>query len=127
MNGQIKINEAMKFITVGVGSVASDYLAYHSLMALGANMSVAKGVSYLSIALLAFIVNKRWTFESDRFIKSELLRYAAMCAFSTGVNVAVNKAVMTLFGVRLLAFLAAFGSSSIANFLGMKFFVFAQK
>lgn len=131
MSGRVKVrfkfNQAMKFIIVGIGGVAADYLVYQGLMALGFNMSAAKGLSYVSVASLAFILNKLWTFERDRFITSELIRYGAVYAFSAGVNVAINKAFMMIWGVRILAFLIATGSSAIVNFLGLKFFVFDPK
>lgn len=127
MNGGIKVNEAVKFIAVGIGGVVADYLVYGGLMWLGVNMLAAKGLSYLAVASITFVLNTRWTFRRARFVKLELFRYAAVYDFSAGVNTAINKAVVILCGVKLLAFLVATGASSVVNFLGLKFFVFTKK
>lgn len=118
-----KIKEILKFCVGGGSAVLVDFLLYRLL---DGYMPVtwAKALSYIAGAIVGFIINKLWTFESKKFKYSEIIRYVILYAFSSVVNTFVNKLILHLFSSVTFAFLCATGTSTILNFLGQKFFVF---
>ncbi len=124
-DNSFKIKEILKFCVGGGSAVLVDFLVYRLL---DGYMSVlwAKGISYVAGAIVGFIINKLWTFESKKFKFSEIIKYIILYAFSSVVNTLVNKFVLYLFTSVVFAFLCATGTSTIINFLGQKFFVFRK-
>lgn len=122
--GQFKIAELLKFCVGGGSAVAADYLFYRLLQYLGLEIWAAKALSYIIGAAIGFVINKLWTFGSKKFKTSEIIKYVVLYAASAGINAAVNSLVIWLTGIKILAFLAATGVSTVINFLGQKFFVF---
>lgn len=127
MNNQIKIEELFRFLVGGGSAVITDYIVYKLLLAFIADMSVSKAVSYICGAVVGFIINKLWTFESKIFSGSEIVKYILLYAISAGINTGINKIIMLFMGMQLLAFLCATGASTVINFVGQKFFVFVKK
>lgn len=127
MNNQIKIKELLKFLVGGGSAVLTDYAVYNLLLSAGTDMSLSKTVSYICGAIIGFIINKLWTFESKGFSQKEIYKYILLYAVSAGINAGINKLVMLLAGIQILAFLCATGVSTVINFLGQKFFVFVKQ
>ncbi len=122
------VKEILKFLVGGGSAVLVDFLSYHALMSIAdLAVSPSKAISYILGAIVGFIINKLWTFESKKFSTTEILKYVALYAFSAVANTAVNKLVISVIGIKLIAFLGATGVSTIINFLGQKFFVFRKK
>jgi len=117
-----------RFFFAGCGAVGTDtgvyFLLVHNFLAqLGYNWS--KFLSFLSGTLVAFIVNKFWTFESKRKSLIEAASFLLLYLLTLGLNVAVNHLVlMTTNNLTIVAFLVATGCSTVANFLGQKYWVF---
>lgn len=124
---KIRKKEILRFLVGGGSAVITDYIVYRFLLILGWEMSLSKGVSYICGAVVGFIINKIWTFESKGFSQIEVVRYILLYIISAGVNAGVNKIVMMFVSVELVAFLCATGVSTIMNFFGQKFFVFVKK
>lgn len=124
---KIQVKEILKFLVGGTSAVVTDYAVYRVLLAAGWAMSPAKAVSYVCGAIIGFVINKFWTFESSGFSKLELIRYAVLYLCSACVNAAVNKAVVMVLEIHFAAFLCATGVSTVLNFLGQKFFVFVKE
>ena len=127
MNSRIKKKELMRFLIGGGSAVAADYILYMLFIHAGMEMSVSKAVSYVFGAVVGFVINKLWTFESKGFSKMEIKRYILLYAVSACVNAGVNRLVIFVLKMQLLAFLCATGVSTVLNFLGQKFFVFVKK
>lgn len=127
MNNKIKKKELLRFLVGGGSAVVTDYIVYRVLMFAGLDMSVSKAISYVCGAVVGFIINKLWTFESKGFSKMEIVRYIILYAISACANAGVNKLVMLIVNIQILAFLCATGVSTVLNFLGQKFFVFVKK
>ena len=124
---KIKLKELLRFFVGGGSAVVTDFVLYRLLVSMGLNLSVSKGVSFMCGASIGFIINKLWTFESKQFSKGEVLRYIILYAVTAVINALVNKVLLTLFGITILAFLCATAVSTILNFLGQKFFVFKAR
>lgn len=86
---------------------------------------MAKACSFLAGSLVAYVINKYWTFEQGGASHADVLKFGVLYASTLGANVAVNKLSLTVLpGVYALAFLAATGTSTVLNFIGQKYWVF---
>jgi putative flippase GtrA len=122
-----KTKELLRFLVGGGSAVVTDYILYRLLIFAGLNLSVSKAISFICGAAVGFVINKLWTFESKKFSKGEILRYVILYAVTAAINALVNKGVLILFDISILAFLCATGVSTVLNFLGQKFFVFRKE
>lgn len=123
---KFSIKELLKFCVGGGSAVAVDFLLY-MILKQHIPFSIAKAISFVAGAIVGFIINKLWTFESKTFKVSEVVKYIILYACSATANTLVNYGVLALFNLTLLAFLCATGTSTIMNFLGQKFFVFKKR
>lgn len=121
------IKEILKFLVGGGSAVLVDSIAYFILVQLGMQLWVAKTVSYILGAAVGFVINKLWTFESKRFSAVEIIKYIFLYACSACANALVNSVVLWFWDNKVFAFLCATAVSTVLNFLGQKFFVFAKK
>lgn len=119
------IKELLKFCVAGGSAVVVDFIVY-MLLKQFIDVSIAKAVSFVSGAIVGFIINKLWTFESKQFKSSEVIKYIILYTCSATANTLVNKGVLTIVNWTILAFLCATATSTIMNFLGQKFFVFRK-
>lgn len=125
MHKRINTKEIVCFLIGGGSAVITDYVLYYFLK-IYLNISISKALSYIAGAIVGFIINKIWTFESKNFSYGEIVRYCILYFCSAIVNTLVNKGVIFIFNISILAFLCATGVSTIMNFLGQKFFVFRK-
>ena len=121
---QIKIRELLRFCVGGGSAVLTDFLSYRLFLHLGMNVDPSKASSFILGAAVGFVINKLWTFESRRFSKTEILKYILLYSCTAAINTLVNRCVLHIFEIEILAFLGATGVSTVLNFLGQKFFVF---
>lgn len=124
---KIKRRELLRFLVGGGSAVTVDYLLYQVFLSAGIVLSGAKAASFFCGAVVGFLINKLWTFESRRFAMDEIARYGMLYSISAGINAAIHRVVLLLIGIELVAFFCATGISTIINFLGQKFFVFRRK
>ncbi|MFM2090135.1 MAG: hypothetical protein RLZZ127_624 [Planctomycetota bacterium] len=122
-----------RFAVVGLLSVATDLGVYAGSAAAGLPRDPAKGLGYLAGMGLGFILNKAWTFGSLRPAAGELLLYGLVYATTFAVNILVNRGILLgLDGVAApgavaaAAFLAATGTTTILNYLGMRHIAFRR-
>ncbi|WP_233216525.1 GtrA family protein [Blastopirellula marina] len=122
--------QIVRFLVIGGSSVAIDGLCYALITSFSAlSPDLAKGLSYLGGMLFGFWGNKLWTFESKQRSLSEPLLYVLIYACTLGINIGINRLVLSLAGdeFRLLGFFLATGVTTVANFVGMKFLAFREK
>lgn len=115
--------ELKKFIVAGFGAVGTDLGIYYFFLHFSVSY-IAKGISFLSGTIVAFIINKYWTFGKKKKSYIEVFRFALLYSITLGVNVLTNKLVLDISGIVLLSFIIATGVSTILNFIGQKFWVF---
>lgn len=119
-----KLNkELQRFIVAGLSAVGTDLGCYYLLLNLFVH-NVAKTISFLLGTIVAYIINKYWTFQKSEKSYSEILRFAILYSLTLSANVLTNKLVLDKTGIVLLAFLFATGVSTVLNFIGQKFWVF---
>jgi putative flippase GtrA len=115
--------EVMRFLVTGFSAVGIDLCVYYLLNGL-VGVNVAKGISFVCGTMLAYTLNKYWTFGAKEKSYKEAGKFAVLYGFSLVVNILVNKVVLILFKSSAFAFLCATGSSTVINFIGQKFWVF---
>jgi putative flippase GtrA len=116
-----------RFLVIGGLSVATDLAVYTLLVGSRIVASpLAKGVSYVAGMTLGFAGNKYWTFGSARRTVSEPILYTLLYLATLAVNVGVHAGVLALGGPswQMPAFLAATGTTTVLNFLGMRLVTF---
>lgn len=123
---KIRKKEIIRFLFGGGSAVIVDYLAYQWFMSMGLDRNIAKAISFVCGAIVGFVINKFWTFESRSFSKGEIIRYVILYACTACINALVNKIVLTLVSIEMLGFLCATAVSTILNFMGQKYFVFRK-
>ena len=129
---QVK-KELLRFLVAGVSAVGVDLVAYYLLQNF-LSADISKGISFILGTIVAFLINKYWTFEQKEKSVSEIVKFIILYGCTFSVNVFVNKFVLesaeikTLLGevieIKLVAFVIATGASTILNFIGQKWWVF---
>ena len=122
---KFSVKELLKFCVGGGSAVIVDFIVY-MLLKKHMDVSIAKAISFVAGAIVGFIINKLWTFESRKFKASEIMKYVILYVCSATANTLVNKGVLRVVDWTIIAFLCATGTSTIMNFLGQKFFVFKK-
>lgn len=124
-NNMIK-KQAFRFIIVGMMSVLIDTSSYFILKAFVPPF-MAKGISFCLGTIIAYLLNKQWTFEEKNHQKKKIFRFVTLYMSTLCANVLVNSLVLIIFPkAYILAFLAATGTSTILNFIGQKWWVFKK-
>lgn len=119
---QIK-RELNKFIFAGLAAVGTDLLVYYFLLNL-LSPEVSKGISFIIGSLVAFIINKYWTFKKPEKSYKEMIQFGVLYGATLGLNVTTNKIVLDYTDIVLVSFIVATGISTILNFVGQKWWVF---
>ena len=115
--------EIKRFLIAGISAVATDFGTYYMLLEY-VEPAIAKILSFLLGTVVAFVINKYWTFEKHVHSNIEIIKFTVWYTLTLFVNVTTNEIVLDLFSMVLLAFLIATGVSTILNFIGQKWWVF---
>ena len=115
--------EMSRFLVAGFCAVGTDMGSYFLLLKVLTH-DYSKGISFLLGTIVAYFINKYWTFEKKTKSYSEVGKFAILYSSTLGANVLVNRIVLNLFQSTLLAFLLATGVSTVLNFSGQKSWVF---
>ncbi|HEY9776119.1 MAG TPA: GtrA family protein [Planktothrix sp.] len=127
--------ELLRYFFAGLTAVCTDLLVY-SLLLRYVWPSVAKTISFISATIIAYLLQKFWTFKRKEHSWSEMMKFGSVYGVSLFANVAVNSIVRWLcmsVVVQLspvqyhLGWLAATGTSTILNYIGQKYWVFKTK
>lgn len=115
--------ELKRFLIAGFSAVGTDLVTYYFLLNFLSH-DLAKAISFLLGTIVAFVINKYWTFEKHDKSYKEVVQFTILYTLTLGVNVVTNKFVLVQMDSILFAFLVATGVSTVLNFLGQKFWVF---
>lgn len=115
--------EMSRFLVAGFCAVGADMGSYFLLLKVLTH-DYSKGISFLLGTIVAYFINKYWTFEKKTKSYSEVGKFVILYSSTLGANVLVNRIVLNLFQSTLLAFLLATGVSTVLNFSGQKSWVF---
>ncbi len=116
--------ELIRFLIAGFSAVFTDMGTYYLILSV-LPPSAAKVISFICGTVVAYLLNKFWTFEKKKFCHKEMIRFALLYCTTLGVNVLVNKVALEITDSNyLFSFLAATGTSTVLNFIGQKWWVF---
>jgi putative flippase GtrA len=116
--------EIFTFIVVGVASTVVDLLTYSFLIEFETNMDLAKTVSFVLGTTLGYLGNTKLTYPNR---KTNLRKYVLVYTSSLMVNVWTNNLVYSYWFESELSWILATMASTLLNFLGLRFFAFAEK
>jgi len=136
--------QAIKFIIIGVMAVITDMICYYIFLSvlpekvLGMeNEVVGKAMSFLCGFSVTYTFNNRWTWRKSDHSRGRLMKFVFLYTMSLVINVVLNSSFLFIlkeysyifdFPYKyFIAFIGATGFSSIFNFLGQKFWVFADR
>ncbi len=123
MSTQTK-QELLRFLLTGITAVTTDLCSYYLLMSI-IDIDVAKAISFILGSVIAFFMNKMWTFESNYKVSSTLIQFSLLYSATFLANIAVNHLLNQWNSeIMIIAFLFATATSTVLNFIGMKFWVF---
>ena len=132
MNNSKTNKQIKKFIICGICAVCIDCLVYF-LLSKFINITLSKGISFITGTFFAYILNKYYTFEKRKKSFMEIVNFFILYSISLFVNVYINKFSLILIGSlsildfqmnKTIAFILATGTSTVINFIGQKFWVF---
>ena len=122
--------QAVTFLFVGLVTVLIDFLAYLLMSQLIASSSISKSIGFVVGTVFAYVANKKLTFKHEGDVVASAAKFSGVYGLTLFLNVTTNEALLALLsGVSYklhLAFLGATGVSALTNFIGMKFFAFAE-
>ena len=115
--------EIARFFIAGLIVLLTDALIY-SLFLFWLAPSFAKAIAFACGTIVAYFINKFWTFEKNSYSHKELAKFIFLYMATMIANVGIN-ALFLLFAYNLfIAYIMATGISASLNFIGQKFFVF---
>ncbi|MBR7797401.1 MAG: GtrA family protein [Bacillota bacterium] len=124
MNSHVR--QILRFIVVGMSAVAVDCLLYFILIP-NLDPNIAKLISYICGMIIAFLLNKYWTFEKKQHAIIQFYKFTLLYVSTLGVNVGVNFFILThISSITLVGFTIATAASTIINFTIQKWWVFKK-
>ena len=115
--------ELKRFLIAGLTAVGTDFITYYVILNF-LHHDIAKTLSFILGTVVAFVVNKYWTFERYEKNYKQIFQFTILYSATLFVNVMVNRLVLDYAELVFLAFIIATGASTILNFAGQKWWVF---
>jgi putative flippase GtrA len=122
--------ELVRFALVGVATVTIAYIIYRTLVFFGLDRDISNGIAYAVGVCISFFLNKSWTFSNKKRSHQVIIQFLVLHIFSLFACVFVNSIAFTEltnepFRVEI-AFIFGIATSTLLNFIGMKYFVFRK-
>ena len=120
-----------RFVLVGCLAAVVDYGIYQTLLHFDLHTSVAKAISFICGTTAAYLLNKRFTFNSSatrgagRFT-GFLLLYGTTFFVNVGVNALALKLIPEMAWQTTICWLIAQGTATCINFLVLRTVVFRR-
>lgn len=116
--------QILGFLSGGILGVCVDAICYRIFMEF-IPPAIAKGFSFVAGSMFSYSVNHKYSFQGDSH-RRQLPRFALLYFSSLMANTLINALCLHLGFLKTIGFLAATATSTILNFLGLKFFVFEK-
>jgi putative flippase GtrA len=118
--------ELLRFLVAGFSAVGTDILIYYILLNF-LTPNISKGISFIGGTIVAYFINKYWTFEKKGKSYREIIKFATLYSITLGLNILTNELVMNSIKIVLIAFIIATVVSTVVNFIGQKWWVFRKE
>ena len=120
--------ELIRFFASGGVVMAVDAAVYFLLLAVHVPVPAAKAIGFIAGGIVAFLINKYWTFQRKVTPKGESPKFIVANTLAMAINVSVNSGMIRLLGGHLLvALIVAKGVTSLFTFWIFKFWVFRHQ
>lgn len=126
---KLKSIQLLRFCTVGLGNTVVDFTTFYLLNLVGVPYLLAQMVSYSAGVVNSFFFNRRWTFRVSRQTNiSEVVRFIIVNGLALIVSSGLLYILHDVSHLNLwLDKVLATGCGFIVNFVGSRFWVFAEK
>lgn len=117
-----------RFLIVGGITTSFNYLLFFLLWQWGIGYAISAIIGYCSGIAMGYILNKAWAFENtEKHSTQIIIQYIALYIITLGLNIATLVILVEWVSIHaLIANIIAIGISTITNFLGLKFLIFAK-
>ena len=123
------INEIKRFIIVGLGSNALNFLVYAFLYKIGTTIWIASAFGYIVGLSNSFYFGKTWVFNPERVVyKHAIIKFVFIYGFG-GLGMVLIITMLdslTVIDYRIIWFFGAL-FAFLNNYLGSKIFVFPKE
>lgn len=117
-----------RFAVTGGLTVALDAVVYASLARLGMSIDGSKALGLIAATIFAYFVNRFWAFSDAKAGSARIGSFLSLYAAAIVLNVVVNRLSLQMLGqgswALIVSWFLATGSSSVFNYVGMRYFVF---
>ncbi|MGE3285750.1 MAG: GtrA family protein [Pseudonocardia sp.] len=121
------VTQLGRFVAVGAFCAVVDFGVYHALLSLGVYVHAAKAVSFIAGTTTAYVLNRRFTFDSAGG-KGRFAGFVALYATTFAMNVGVNALALALLPESpwriTIAWVIAQGTATAVNFVMLRTVVF---
>ena len=119
--------ELIRFIVTGLLAVTTDLFSYWAMLDI-VSSDIAKGSSFILGSIVAYFMNKMWTFDNKSTVNTTIFNFILLYSLTFTANVFVNHIYLAYTSdFIIIGFILATATSTILNFIGMKFWVFSHK
>lgn len=89
--------QVIKYTIIGISAVLVDFVVYYACSFFLESIDLAKAVGFITGSFYTFFLNKFWTWKDTRKTGiTQLSKFFAIYGVSLVINIAVNKAVISL-------------------------------
>ena len=88
------------------------------------NYDVSKTISFILGTVVAFIINKYWTFEKYEKSFKQIFHFSILYISTLFANIFTNRLILEITEFVFFAFIFATTVSTVLNFIGQKWWVF---
>ncbi|MBU1044424.1 MAG: GtrA family protein [Candidatus Omnitrophica bacterium] len=122
-----KTKEIIRFSISGIFVVATDASIYYLLIRFLPS-AIAKGISFTCGGIVAYLLNKYWTFKQEEKSTAEIFRFVFANSLALGLNIGINEIILYIDKQAVfLALAIATAITAIFTFIVFKFWVFKSK